>query len=485
MIKFLFKYKYWIFLWLLFLILRLPSLFEPYWYGDEGIYLTLGQGIRKGLVLYQQIHDNKPPSLYYLAAIAKTVFGFRFILLFVMALTVSVFYLFSKKFLSEKLSKISLVLFVILTSIPLIEGNIANAEIFMLLPTILGFYFFLNSKKNIHYLISGILLGLAFTIKIPVFIEAFFLIFYLLIIHLSDLRKSLFHYFIRPFLLGIGFLIPMFIYSIYFYFLNVFSPFLQSALLQNFSYISSWNTGNQVSSVSSGGIIQRFIILLVSIFIISLLYFKKVIKKDQFLFIGWFFVCLFGILLSTRPYPHYLIQIIPPFCLIIINFFIKKNYLFKVISFLSLFFLFFIIKKYNFYFYPNLSYYQNFYSHLTDFKTSSEYLTYFGSNVLATHQISDYITQNTSANDYLFIWGDEPYIYALSDRLPSGRYTVAYHIVDFNGYQETIESLKINFPKFIIYSSMNNRSFSQLDDILNRYYFLDQKIESTLIFQKR
>ncbi|PIV07387.1 hypothetical protein COS53_02565, partial [Candidatus Shapirobacteria bacterium CG03_land_8_20_14_0_80_35_14] len=66
-------------LWLsaiLFFLLRLPSLFEPYWYGDEGVYLALGQGIRHGLTLYSQIYDNKPPAIYYLAALTQTVFGF-------------------------------------------------------------------------------------------------------------------------------------------------------------------------------------------------------------------------------------------------------------------------------------------------------------------------------------------------------------------------------------------------------------------------
>ena len=29
--------------------LRVPSLFEPYWYGDEGIYLTIGRAMRSGM----------------------------------------------------------------------------------------------------------------------------------------------------------------------------------------------------------------------------------------------------------------------------------------------------------------------------------------------------------------------------------------------------------------------------------------------------
>ncbi len=62
-------------------LFRLPSLYEPFWYGDEGIYLVLGQAVRKGLVLYRDIHDNKPPLLYWLAAVSENLFWFKFILL--------------------------------------------------------------------------------------------------------------------------------------------------------------------------------------------------------------------------------------------------------------------------------------------------------------------------------------------------------------------------------------------------------------------
>ena len=37
-----------LFVFLVVVVLRIPSLFEPYSYGDEGIYLVLGQGLRKG-----------------------------------------------------------------------------------------------------------------------------------------------------------------------------------------------------------------------------------------------------------------------------------------------------------------------------------------------------------------------------------------------------------------------------------------------------
>lgn len=485
MIRFLSKYKYWIFLSFLFLFLRLPSLFEPYWYGDEGIYLTLGQGVRKGLTLYKQIHDNKPPTLYYLAAISQTVFGFRLLLTLIMIPTILFFYKLCLKFFKSPIAKISTFIFVILTSIPLVEGNIANAEIFMLLPTIIGILIFLNSKKLFHFYLSGLFLGFAFTIKIPVFIEVFFLILYLLFTNFSKIKKNFFQYLTPSFWLGIGFLTPTFFYFIYFYFIHAVIPFLSSALLQNFSYISSWATGTQTASASSGGIVQRFIILIILLIVLCFLYFKKIIKIQTLFVLGWFFTCIFGSLLSTRPYPHYLIQILPPLCLLIgFLFYSKFNYS-RIIILGSFFFLALTIKKYNFYFYPNLSYYQNFYSHIQNLSTSVEYKNYFSSNTDNIHKISQFISENSNYDDHIFIWGDEPYIYALSNRLPSGRYTVAYHIVDFNGYQETIDSLKSNTPKFIVYFSMENRPFPQLDDILNRYYFLDKNFSSVLIFRKR
>src|SRR6266404_1137608 len=57
---------FWYLLWgsLLFFFLRLPSLIEPYWYGDEGIYQVVGMALHNGAQLYTQAWDNKPPLLY-------------------------------------------------------------------------------------------------------------------------------------------------------------------------------------------------------------------------------------------------------------------------------------------------------------------------------------------------------------------------------------------------------------------------------------
>jgi hypothetical protein len=51
-----------------FFLLRFPSLFEPYWYGDEGITQLVAMSMRAGRLLYSDIWDNKPPLLYLIYA---------------------------------------------------------------------------------------------------------------------------------------------------------------------------------------------------------------------------------------------------------------------------------------------------------------------------------------------------------------------------------------------------------------------------------
>lgn len=436
------KYKYFFLLAIIFLILRLPTLFEPNWYGDEGIYLVLGQAIRKGLTLYSQIHDNKPPTLYYLAALGQTVFGFRLLLLLWMIPTVYSFYLLAKK------NKLATLIFVTLSSIPLIEGNIANAEVFMLLPTILGIYLFLFKNK---FFLPGLLLGFAFTIKVPVAIEFVFIFAYSFFYFTRNRWLNLIK-------LAFGFILPITLYLIYFYFKGASAEFLFAALFQNFGYLSSWAVGTHSGSATSGGLIIRGIIMgfsWIGIYIYSRLYPKKI----HFVFIlGWFSATLFGVLLSTRPYPHYLIQLLPPLILTIFSF--KQS---KVLVTIPIIFLVFSVIHYKFYFYPVLAYYQNFY-------LQGNQSRFFSSNLGNTQEISDYIKLNTNPSDHIFVWGDQPFVYVLSDRLPVGRFTVAYHIADFDQYDYIMGQLKIRPPKFIVYYQMPGRPFPQLDSFLNNYY---------------
>ena len=115
------RLSFFIIIFIVALVLRLPSLFEPYWYGDENIYLVMGQALRKGLVFYKEIHDNKPPLLYLLAALAGNVFSFRFILLLWHLATIYFFFKLSHLlFKKEKIAFILTLIFTVFSTIPLV-----------------------------------------------------------------------------------------------------------------------------------------------------------------------------------------------------------------------------------------------------------------------------------------------------------------------------------------------------------------------------
>jgi len=92
---------------------------------------------------------------------------------------------------------------------------------------------------------------------------------------------------------------------------------------------------------------------------------------------------------------------------------------------------------------------------------------------------------HTTSDERIFIWGeDAPCLYALTRRLPPGRYTANYHIKDFNGYQETIEAIERVQPKYIILLDQKDE-FSQLELILAKDYHPFSTLDgATLFFRK-
>lgn len=107
------------FLLLIILILRIPSFFEPYYYGDETIYLTVGEAMKQGVTLYSGVHENKPPLLYILAAIAGNLFWFKVILAAWNIVSIVVFWKLTEVIFKQKsVQKVATSIFAFLTTIP-------------------------------------------------------------------------------------------------------------------------------------------------------------------------------------------------------------------------------------------------------------------------------------------------------------------------------------------------------------------------------
>ncbi len=443
----------------LFLLLFLPSLFEPISYGDECIYLTLGNAFRRGLVFYKDIHDNKPPLLYLTAAISQGhLFWFRLISLAWNLIHLGIIYeliskLTKKKWLPAAAGIIFTLAFLIF------EGRIANGENFMMMPVTLAVYLYWSNKKNLSTKIltlMGLLFSVGFLFKIPVGFDftGVVLALFLLKPSLQQIKKI--------FIMAISFAFPIILSIIYYTFNGAFTPYVRSALMQNIGYLSSWQGSNL-------GLYVRFGLLIV--FALGLAVIRKKLSPQVLFFSLWFIFGLFGALLSARPYPHYFIEIVPSLAILIalaldnINF---KNVA-PVITAFGL-----IITSYiyfNFWWYPILPYYKNFTSYILGSKSKTEFINYWGERTVDNYQLAKKIKRITSPKDRVFIWGEGSCVYALSRRLPPGRYTVNYHIYDFNGYQETAKAIAETKPKVIVEMHSENENWPKLDEIISQNYY--------------
>ncbi len=202
-------------------VLRIPSLFEPYWYGDEGIYLVLGQGLKKGLVFYRDIHDNKPPLLYLLAAVSGSVFYFRLMLVFWFGLATGLFYKLVRLLIPTKKMVANLATLAMIVLTTLTEGNVANAEIFIVLPVVAAVLIAVKETKRpkkqqklIRWLYVGGLLSAGFLLKVPAGFDMAGVFIWLFITQemkgksfLKKMWKALTSK--RLWLVGLGFLLPI------------------------------------------------------------------------------------------------------------------------------------------------------------------------------------------------------------------------------------------------------------------------------------
>lgn len=476
------------------LLLRIPSLFEPYWYGDEAIYLTLGEGIRQGLVLYKEIFDHKPPAIYILAAAAGSVFWFRLILLFWHAATIVLFWKLAKNFFGKNQRQVilSTYLFGILTAIPLLEGNIANSEIFMLGPTIAGFLILFSAKilDSRKLFLSGLLFSVAVLFKVPAVFDLLGLVvFWIAWAKIKDVSKVTKNLFI----LGCGFLTPIVATAIYYWSREALPQYLNTVWSQNFLYISRWGQPSlflvdkitqaglpDSASLWQAGLPLRGIIL--AALVILLVFLKKYFDKTVFFASLWFIFTLFAALLSGRPYPHYLIQVIPSLAILTsILVFGREKHRFLPVPFLLLFL--FGLVFYKFYYYPTFPYYANFLSFTAGQKTNLAFFEYFDKRTTQTHKIADFIIKRTGPKERIFIWGTAPEIYALSRRLPVGRYTTSFHIKDFRGEGETISALKAQKPKYIVVLSQETWPFLGFFNFLQSNYIYIETIDGAEIWK--
>jgi hypothetical protein len=476
----------WLFVLLIVIfVLRIPSLFEPYSYGDEMIYLTLGEGVRQGVTLYSDLHDNKPPLLYFTAALAGNLFWFKSLLALWNLASIVLFWklteiLLKKKYKSQRLATI---LFAIFTTLPLFEGNIANAEIFMVGFTLIGILLALRDKLTPFTIIgSGICISLAALFKIPAAFDALAILF-LWATSVNILKRKDFVLIVKRYaLFTLGFGIPFIAVLAWYASRGALSDYVAAALMQNVGYLSSWRPDDvQKSFVERNApLITRGLVMLTGLLILFVK--RKSLSSTFIVTSAWVLSSTFAATLSERPYPHYMIQVVPSvailFAMLIYNKTKEQVYVFfpLLIAVLAPFY-------YKFWYYPSVPYYKSFIQYATGGSTQAQYFDTFNTRVNRNYKIAKIVATNTKQTDTVFVWEDSPTIYALSKRLPPIKFAAGYHINEFADKKDILDQIIANKPVMIV-TMPEAIPFEGLEFVLSRHYAIADTVDGAKIWRR-
>ncbi len=477
--------KRWIYLVTILLLasfLLLPSLGDPLHYGDECIYLTIGNALRQGKILYRDIHDNKPPIIYILAALSSghlAIFRFFGFLSVISQLIILYFF-------SISISKNSTVAFLLqipaILLVVIFEGRVANGEVFMMLPIVLSAFLLWSWRRRLnakHGLIIGLLFAWGFLVKAPAAFDAMGILLAVFVFLAKPPRpwRRISFWAITgaatiPIILSLG----------YFAIRGGVVYYVRSALLQNIGYVSSWS-GN-------GGDHALFLRALILASLTLTIWFWHRFLSPSLIFAScWFIFALFGALLSGRPYPHYLFEVIPSLIILHAAAYVqlrRRHSSFLAIPLLADSILIAVYLSFHFWWYPQISYYRHFATYLQGRTTKAQYYQYWGKRSVANYQLAKFVRQTVPDKQPIFVWGDAACIYALSGHSPVGRYTVNYHIYDYNGFSSVLRSLEKEKPVLIIKLANEKHRWPELDSLLSKYYYrLHYPRLPDIIFRRR
>lgn len=489
------------------LLLRVPSFFEPYWYGDEAIYLTIGNAIRSGLMLYRDIVDHKTPLIYFFAATgSQTLFKFLFAAWMTVCSMAFLWILNKLKFV-RSIAWTFTAIFVLLTTLPLLEGHIANGELFVMGFVLLGIWVLLQthlakgallerfretepSSYNLDYFkmfLVGLLFGGAVLTKVPAVFDLAFPGGVIIVGLVSALLKKTWNvawrYVVSGALILFGVILTVSLSAALFWLAGSLQPYIEFGWTYNFRYTQAFqveSTWPMVTWLFSG----TGKLVLLGISGLMLLLPHSIVSKKLKPFLFWLGAAMYAALLSNRAYPHYFLQIIPPF-LFVIAWWVRRKHLPEIsVSAVLMAYLVLAVITLQLRPYPVFGYYVNFGQYITGFKTEQQYRSWFNPLMTDTYAFAENIRETTNPSDRIFIWGTNPMLYALSNRNPAGRFTVSFHIKDFNAKDESLAAVREHKVPVIVMMHDESDPFPELQLELQQQYVLTN-ISPTMSMYRR
>lgn len=389
---------------------RLPSLFDPPWVNDEGTYFAIAQAMTHGFRLYAGIWENKPPAIYLMYAAVYHLFGpsliaVRLLATLSVALLVVLVYRIALRLAAPDLALASAMLTGLVMGVPFLEGTTANAEVF--LTTLASLAVYLALIRNVPAL-AGIVMALAIAFKAVAAFDAVALGLWLLWHERGHVMA-----YVPALILSLGSV------AAGAWWLGIFPAMVRDAFLYDLGYVGQ---GNGAS--------------LPWLLLIKAAFFALIVARQRhgpFVYL-WLVFTVAGALTSGRIFGHYLLPAVAPLTLSL-GVLLKGRTAWRSwpillpVVFLFLGALAALVGwglaagGHDTIFARRLQYYANFIRYAAGTESRAAYRA----------QVDDHVNRNLRvvselhrlSPGRLLVWGNTPWLYPLSGRLPATPYTSA------------------------------------------------------------
>ncbi len=500
---------------------RLPTLGDPPWLNDEGVYANVGQAILRHEALYRQVWENKPPAIYLLYALAETVAGSAhvlvtariFALVAALIAQIAVF-----RLLRGHATYWSALLGAAIAGaafdLPLLDGTTANAEIFLVAattPAMAAIWRIVARVRKsaahkgdlVPIVATGAALGVAILFKLVAGAD---LVAALAILAIASPRRR---WHLASALLT-GAALPISAVSVWLATRGLFGDALYATVGYNESYVST-GQGMHAPLLSIGLLTLPALLLLLGVRILrgsaprtsdSAMY-SSAIPAAVFAAgsLWWLGLALLGALASGRSYLHYYLQAVPPgaICLALLAGGLGESRQRVARRLLAGLLIAWTVAV------PVASlqavsatratdppgnhlygYYGYIWQHLTGALSDQEFGDRMDARVERNVAVAGYLRSHPVQPDRLYVWGNAPWIYYLSGYEHATRYFSAYYRPPIpDGMNQVMTSLRADSPPYVVAIEPELPASGSLDALLRRRYRPVWRYRDAVIFELR
>jgi hypothetical protein len=278
--------------------IRLPTLWEPRWYSDEGTFTTAAWVHSLGVPLYSGVFDINPPGIYWLyGALLRMGAAQHHVVVqtaLLLAVLVSVLCLFgiASTWFGSNIAMGAALLAAVGLSLPTLDGDLLNIEM-AALPFFLAGLLMAVQKGNVAALFAGIFTGCALLIRPSYTLESF-AVLVVLLTGAQSIRRIMFAV--------VGGLAVLAAALITMAADNSLLPYVSQVMPVQRAYVI-WANGGSLAPLG-----LRFVIAL----LIVILWFHSVRRVRWRPLAIWLPASLVAGSITPRELSHYAVEVIPP-----------------------------------------------------------------------------------------------------------------------------------------------------------------------------